>query len=510
VALVGVGLILSFFGNFLNFEISSELILDILVPPLIFEATLHVKQERLRYDIVPILLLALVGTLVGTAIVGGIIFQFLGIPLVAAVAFGALISATDPVAVVAFFRSLGVSKRLAMLVEGESLFNDGVAIVIFSLAVALGSEAGALESFSVWESIITFFQVAVGGLVIGGVLGYFVSSFILKNVDDHLIETATSVALAFGSFVVAEELHLSGILAVVAAGYFVGNIGLLNTSPTTKITLNNFWEFLAFLVNSVVFLAIGLKIEIRNLAVSDILPILVALIAVLLSRALLIYCISWFYGLLRPHKRISVPYQHIMFWGGLRGAISLALVLTITPTTFSAFGNGAQIANQLEVMTFGVVLFTLLVQGLTIERLIKWLGLSQKPKHKLEQERRQALVYAKRAGKAELERLHRNGIVGTDLWQALSVVYDEEIEQSRIGLREYLSEYPETEQQMMLKVRADLVKAERGAIIDALGREIISEEVYEELVRETDARREALAIIESQWETSKDVEVTHG
>jgi CPA1 family monovalent cation:H+ antiporter len=458
-------------------------------------------------------MLALVGTLLGTAIVGGIVYYALGLPLVAAVAFGALISATDPVAVIAFFRSLGVSKRLAMLVEGESLFNDGVAIVIFGLAVALGGANGAPETFSVWESVVTFFQVAVGGLVIGGVFGYFVSAFILKNVDDHLIETATSVALAFGSFVVAEQFHLSGILAVVAAGYFVGNIGLLNTSPTTKITLNNFWEFLAFLVNSIVFLAIGLKIEIRLWDLNDILLIGLAVVVVLFSRGLLVYAITAVHGLFQPQRRISVPFRHVMFWGGLRGAISLALVLTITAATFDdpANGaNGAEIANQLEVMTFGVVLFTLLVQGLTIERLIRWLGLSQKPEHKLEQERRQALVYAKRAGKAELDRLHQDGIVGTDLWHALSVVYDEEIEQSRVGLREYLSAYPETEQQMMLQVRADLVKAERGAIIDALSREIISEEVYEELVRETDARREALVMIEGQWELSKAVEVDRG
>ena len=244
VALVLVGLVLSFFPNFLGFSVSSDLILAILVPPLVFEATLHIPWRKLKKDLLPVLLLAFGGTLVGTFLVGGLV-HFLGISWAAALAFGALISATDPVAVIAFFRSLGVSKRLTILVEGESLFNDGVAIVIFNLALAAGTLSG---SFGLGEALQSFFIVAFGGVAVGITLGYVVSYIILKNVDDHLIETATTVALAFGSFVVAESfgqfigvegLHFSGILAVVAAGLMVGNIGFQNTSPTTKLTLDN-------------------------------------------------------------------------------------------------------------------------------------------------------------------------------------------------------------------------------------------------------------------------------
>lgn len=198
VALVVVGLLLSFFPDFLELEVSKDLILAVLVPPLIFEATLHIPWRRLRADLAPILSFAIFGTLLGTGATAAIAVQFVGVEWAAAIAFGALISATDPVAVISFFRTLGVSKRLAILVEGESLFNDGVAIVVFTIATGLG----VAGEFILSEALVEFFVVAFGGLAVGGILGYVVSNVILRNLDDHLIETAVTVALAFGSFLV--------------------------------------------------------------------------------------------------------------------------------------------------------------------------------------------------------------------------------------------------------------------------------------------------------------------
>ncbi|MBK8904851.1 MAG: Na+/H+ antiporter [Anaerolineaceae bacterium] len=495
VALVLVGLVLSFFPNFLDFTVSSDLILAILVPPLIFEATLHIPWRRLKKDLLPVLLLAVGGTLVGTFVVGGLVVEFLGISLAAALAFGALISATDPVAVIAFFRSLGVSKRLTILVEGESLFNDGVAIVIFSLALAAGRVS---DSFGLGEALQEFFIVALGGLAVGLVMGYVVSYIILKNVDDHLIETATTVALAFGSYVVAESfgdlvrvdgLHFSGILAVVAAGLMVGNIGFQNTSPTTKLTLDNFWEFLSFVVNSLVFLLIGLEIELPQLR-PNIIPIIVAVLAIIFSRGLIIYTFGWIYGRFQPQNHIPLPYQHVMFWGGLRGAISLALALSIEDAVF-----GSDIALELRVMTFGVVLFTLLFQGMTIERLINRLQLADKPPQRIELQRRQATLFAKWAGKHELERLRNNGILFPDIWESMSQVYDEEIGDKKEDLGVHLQNFPELEQEMYLQAREDALNAERSAIGEASRRGLISNEVHDELITELNNRVAALEII---------------
>ncbi|MCA9971033.1 MAG: Na+/H+ antiporter, partial [Anaerolineales bacterium] len=494
VALVMVGLVLSFFPNFLGFSASSDLIIAILVPPLLFEATLHIKWASLKEDLFLVLMLAVLGTMVGTLIVGGIIVPVLEIPIAAAIAFGALISATDPVAVIAFFRTLGVSKRLSILVEGESMFNDGVAIVLFNLAIAAAAANGATSSSAgagLIEGLVEFLRVSFGGIGIGLALGFLVSYVILKNVDDHLIETATTVALAFGSFVVAEELHLSGILAVVAAGLMVGNIGTQNTSPTTKLTLDNFWEFLAFAVNSLVFLLIGLEIQIANL-LPNLVPILVAVLAVLLSRAVIIYALTGLHNRFAPpRQQIPQAYRPVMYWGGLRGAISLALALTISSDVF-----GDVIAAELRVMTFGVVLFTLLVQGTTIQSVIKRLGLAERPEQHVTLQHRQGLVYAKRAGQQELDRLHDEGILFRDIYEAMRQVYDAELDDNKLALRAHLENFPELEQEMYLQAREDVLVAERSAIGDAARRGLISEDVHHQLIREADNRMAALRLLQ--------------
>ncbi len=495
VALVIVGLALAFFPNFININIGSDLIVAVLVPPLIFEATLNIKWAELRESLGLVLLLAVGGTLLSTVIVGGLVYQILDIPLFGALAFGALIAATDPVAVIAFFKSLGVTKRLSIIIEGESLFNDGVAIVIFNLAIAAAAavalnQVSNAEAFNVSRAIIEFLRVSLGGIAVGLVLGFAVSYAILKNVDDHLIETATTVALAFGAYVAAEKFHVSGLLAVVTAGLAVGNIGMRNTSPTTRLTLNNFWEFMAFVANSLVFLLIGIRIEIA-LLLQFALPILVAVLAILFSRAISVYLITNVYNRLTPAQLdVPVRHQHVMFWGGLRGAISLALALTLNRNLF-----GATIATEMQVMTFGVVLFTIMVQGTTIQRLIERLGLVQRQPQAIENQRRLGHAYAKRAGKRELNRLHTEGLLFRDLWLAMNEVYDEEIDENKRALRDHLEAFPELEQGMYLTAREDVLKAERMAISDAATRGFISTEVHDELIHDTDRRLAALAIL---------------
>ncbi len=500
VALVLVGLALTFVPNPFDFNLSSELILALLVPPLIFEATLNIRWEILRRNLAPILLLAVFGTLIGTFIVTGIVLGAeqtlvpdLHIPIAAAIAFGALISATDPVAVIALFRDLGVSKRLGILVEGESLFNDGVAIVIFGLAVSAGAVAatGEGEGFNLVDGLIDFFRISVGGLLVGALLGYLVSSIILKNLDDNLVETATTVALAFGAFILAEQIHVSGLLAVVAAGIAVGNIGMQNTSPTTKITLNNFWEFLAFVVNSFVFLLIGLEADITQLQTSLSL-VVVAVFAVLFSRGVVVYSLTWLHGRIDVRRRIPVYYRHVMYWGGLRGAISLALALSLTGAVF-----GAEAVNELRVMTFGVVLFTLLVQGTTLAPLLGKLKLTDTTEQEREKGRQQAMIFATRAGKKKLDTLFNDGIISFQVHASMSQVYQSTMDERVQSLRHLLIEYPELEQTMILEARRDLIQAERSAISDSLRLGLVAEDVYHELIKDSDRRFAALDVIKS-------------
>jgi CPA1 family monovalent cation:H+ antiporter len=478
-----------------DITVSKDLILGVFVPPLVFEATMHLPWRRLRNDLASILSLAIGGTLIGTFVVGAIVRPLLDVPWPAALAFGALISATDPVAVIALFRSLGVSKRLTTLVEGESLFNDGAAIVVFNLAVAAAAvDAGP---FNLGGALGDFITVAFGGLAVGIVLGYVVSNVVLKNLDDHLVETAVTVALAFGSYLVAEEfgliigvdgLHLSGILAVVAAGLVVGDIGLRNTSPPTRLTLENFWEFLSFTVNSFVFLLIGLRIDVRDLA-AHLDAVAIAVVAILLARALIVYGTMAVQNRIRATQHVSTSYQHVLYWGGLRGAVSLALALTLA----SSFSD--TVSSTLELATFGVVLFTLLVQGTTINVLIKRLGMGGRSEAVVDQQRRQVAIHRKRAGRAELDRLRREGLVLPQLWASLDSRYEEEIRSDRRALDLHFQQHPGLETAMFLQARADALNAERSAVLDVSRRGLISGEVAEEVAEELAHRLAALEFL---------------
>ncbi len=293
VALVVVGLLITF-QKPLEIELTPELILSLFIPPLVFEAAFHLEFKSLRDNWLPIVGLAIPGVLVTTFIIGGIVSWGVGISLTSGLVFGALIAATDPVAVVSLFKALGAPKRLTTLVESESLFNDGTAIVLFKLilavalsAAAVGSGDDAHGSFDLLAATVDFFRVSAGGLLIGVGLGWVIAQ-IIARVDDYLIETMLTTVLAFGAYLVAERFHVSGVLAVVAAGIITGNIGLKGMSPTTRIVLFNFWEFLAFVANSLVFLLIGLDVNLREIG-ANLLPITIALGAVLLSRALVVY-----------------------------------------------------------------------------------------------------------------------------------------------------------------------------------------------------------------------------
>jgi len=327
VALVVVGLVITF-QQPIEIELTPELILALFVPPLVFEAAFHIDFRRLRDSLAPILVLAVPGVMLTTALVGLIVAAGANLPLSTALVFGALISATDPVAVVAVFRALGVPRRLGVLVEGESLFNDGTAIVVFNLLLAAalaGAGASRGAGFDLLAAAVEFVRVSAGGIGVGIGLGWLVSQLIAR-LDDYLIETTLTTVLAFGAYLVAERLDFSGVLAVVGAGIVNGNIGPRGMSPTTRIVLFNFWEHLAFVANSLVFLLIGLDVNIPQIA-ANIGPIAIAVLAVLASRALVVYGLTWLTGLRGP--KTPRAYRHVLLWGALRGAIGLTLALSL-------------------------------------------------------------------------------------------------------------------------------------------------------------------------------------
>jgi monovalent cation:H+ antiporter, CPA1 family len=358
VGLVIAGGVLSLLGLRSGIVLTSHLIFSILLPPLIFEAAFYIPWKELRTEVKPIALLATLGVLVATAITAMGMHFFAGWEWQAALLFGTLIAATDPVSVIATFKEMKVTGRLRLLVESESLFNDGTAAVLFSLAAAWALHGQVTPAFVALDLLL---EVG-GGVAIGLGVGAFVL-WIAGQTDDHLIEISLTVVAAYGSFLLAQHFHSSGILATLCCGLLLGNYGTLGSiSDAGHEAVGSFWEFAAFVANSLVFLLIGQRDkgffgQLAQYAV----PIGIATALVLLGRALTIYLLCAVF--MRSPLVISKAHQHALFWGGLRGALALALVLGLPPSTPRR--------EEIITTTFGVVVFSVIVQGLTMTPLLK-------------------------------------------------------------------------------------------------------------------------------------------
>ncbi len=481
VALVIVGLLITF-QKPLEIELTPELILSLFIPPLVFEAAFHLEFKYLRENWLTIVGLAIPGVLLTTFVVGAIVSWGVGISLSSGLVFGALIAATDPVAVVSLFKALGAPKRLTTLVESESLFNDGTAIVLFKLilAVALSAIVGGggegHDSFDILSAVVDFFRVSAGGLLIGVGLGWVIAQ-IIARVDDYLIETMLTTVLAFGAYLVAERFHVSGVLAVVAAGILIGNFGFKGMSPTTRIVLFNFWEFLSFVANSLVFLLIGLDVNLREIG-ANLVPIAIALAAVLLSRAIVVYGVTALASLSK--NKISPAYRHVIFWGGLRGAISLALALSL-PLALAE-------RELLRVMTFGVVLFTLLAQGTTMQFLLRRLGIGIAPPIELEYERRHGRLIAAQAAFRRIKEMYLGNLFSLTIWQQIEPELQKQVADALAEQNELLKKYPEMQYEEREDAQRESLNAQRAALSKMLSGGLISDIVYDELVTEIDEK----------------------
>nr|WP_294850308.1 sodium:proton antiporter [uncultured Sphingomonas sp.] len=360
-----VGLVIAGFGvAFLplanGVHITPDIIMEIFLPPLIFEAALLIRWKAFRREMPLILTLASVGVIMAAVLVAAGMHKFAGWSWLGAAFFGVLIAATDPVSVIATFKEVPVDHRLHLLVEGESLLNDGVAAVGF--AVLLAVAAGA--SPSAGGVALSVIKISLGGVVCG-LLVAGALLLIAGRTRDKLVEVTLTMLAAYGSFLLAEHFHMSGVLATLAAGILIGNRGNMGSiSDEGREAVVNFWDFAAFLANSFVFLLIG----IGEASPTLIAAIPVAIIATLLSlfgRAVAVYPLSLAFA----KSALAVPrrYQHILFWGGLRGALALALALAI-PTSVAERG-------EIIAAAFLVVAFSIFVQGLTMPGLLRRLRL---------------------------------------------------------------------------------------------------------------------------------------
>lgn len=359
VGLTFAGIALAFSSQSMDLQLTKELIFTAFLPPLIFEAAFHMQWRKLQEDFSVVLVLATLGILLAGGLTAAGIHYLAGWPWAAAVLFGALISATDPVSVIATFKESGVTGRLRLLVEAESLFNDGTVAVIFGIALAAIS-GGSVSA----GGIASNFIITVAGGVFCGLLTSGAMLLLAGRTEDHLIELTFTTVAAYGSFLLAEHFHFSGVLATLAAGILIGNTGSLKAfSDRGRQAVENFWEYAGFVVNSLIFLLIGIQLAAQHFS-GLIWVSLLVIVLVLLGRAIAIYLCSALFA--RSKLRISFGHQHILFWGGLRGALALTLALGLP--------YDVPMRGEIISIAFIVVAFSVIVQGLTLTPLLRHLG----------------------------------------------------------------------------------------------------------------------------------------
>jgi CPA1 family monovalent cation:H+ antiporter len=359
VGLVATGMFLALFAVVPALRLTRELIFSTLLPPLIFEAAMELRWPELRRDLALIVALATLGLVLAAAATAAGMHWLAGWDWAGASLFGVLIAATDPVSVVALFKEARVQGRLRVLIEAESLFNDGTAAVLFAVGAAFaGGQAVTPGRFGLW-----LLQSVGGGLLCGALVARVVLA-LANRTDDHLVKLTFTTIAAYGSFLLAEHFHGSGVLATMCAGLLIGNLGgICAHAPQEREVIADFWEFAAFVANSLIFLLIGIHEEQQDFhAVWKAAAIAIAL--VLAGRALAIYPVCA--AFVRTSRPVSLRDQHLLVWGGLRGALALALALSL-PVDLPQ-------REAIVAVSFAVVAFSIFAQGLSIAPLLRRLG----------------------------------------------------------------------------------------------------------------------------------------
>jgi CPA1 family monovalent cation:H+ antiporter len=455
--------------------LTPDVTLIVFLPALLFEGSLKIQLRHLRENALPILFLATIGVLTATLVTGFAAHWALGLPILVALVFGAITAATDPISVLSIFKKMAVPQRLSITVEGESLFNDGTAAVLYGILVA-GVASGDL---GIWTGIQNFVLDVSGGIVLGGGLGLLFSK-LTGRIDDPQIEITLTTVLAYSSYLAAQSLHFSGVIATVAAGITVGNVGTrTGMSARTRIALWSFWEYFSFVINSLVFLLIGLQVHLRNLLQAW-RPTLLALGTVTLGRILSVYGLVPISGIV-SHK-IPLRWQHVLVAGGIRGALALALALSL-PSHFPY-------RQELLTMTFGVVAVSIVMQGLAIRPLLHLLGISTAREDPYELARVQQIAIS--SARSELDNLFENNVISTPAYERLRQELDGRLEQAKAQVAELYGRDSTRILPEMQLAKMKLVAAEKSSLEEAVHNGLISQQHASKIIEAADEELDRL------------------
>lgn len=455
-------------------RLDSSLIFNLFLPILLFEAALNTDISRLRSTIKPIALLAGPGILICAGITSVLLRLELGLEWIPASLVGVILSITDTALVIAVFREISVPHRLVTLVEGESLVNDDVALVLFSLILTVYKTGSVSPLYVIQE----FLFVIIGGALVGLALGYL-SIALLSQADDPLGSILLTVAIALGAFQAGQFLHVSGVVAVVVAGLIVGNFEHSQvTSASTQVTLFSFWEYAGFGVNTFIFLLIGLEININTL-LQTWLAVLLAFIAYQVGRVITVYPLL---ALVRFFDRpIPMRWRHVLFVGNIKGSLSTALALSL-PLDLPG-------REKLIAIVLGVVLVSLVGQGLSLPWIVQRLKLAYRSESQQQIEELQAQLMTAKAAQDELDSLFKSGVLAKSVYEEMRAAYQVRVATSERTLRDIYNQRPErspgtrSDRTRLDAIRRQLLLAEKGALNDALRRRILSEEVVHERIK---------------------------
>lgn len=354
----------------IHVSLSTDVIYFVLLPLLLFESAMKMNAHQFRLQFKTITFLATFGVLLAIFTVGVGLSFFLGYPFIVSILFGALISATDPIAVLSLFKSLGAPRRLALLAEGESMFNDATAVIAFRVILGFILIQSTFQTTTVALTILNFLYVFIGSLIVGGIMGYITAQFIALIENDRLVETTLTIALALMSFTVAEHFfQLSGVISTVAAGVVLGNVGRTKISGNVIDFMHELWEYLGFVAVSMIFFFATFEMDIPFLLdISG--ETVIVILVVLVARAISVYgsfAISNSLSIFNDEPNVPMSWQHVLNWGGLRGVIPLVLVYSL-PDSFA-------LKEEFLAFTLATFLFTLFINATTITPLLKRLGL---------------------------------------------------------------------------------------------------------------------------------------